>query len=157
MNTITPTQSSQPSFGMAVKFRPGGKKFFRKVIADNPTAGDEFIKRQSKNKSSNITVARDNVFVDIDGKNWRILGSIFSPQKGRQSFEEMLFSRQANVFRTRAYKTLIKDVEEPLAYRYGGKGRKFAIAEDIANYEAFKYDNKRPPIIARLSGLFKND
>ena len=85
------------------------------------------------------------------------MGSIYSTKAGRKPIEEMLFTRQANIFRVRAYKTLIKDAEEPLAYRYGGKGRRLAIAEDIANYEAYKNDNKTPSIITKLAGLFKND
>lgn len=157
MNTIAPQQNAAPSFGMAVKITPSGRKFFKSVFAENPKAGDEFIKRQANNKSSNIKITGTDVFVDINGKPWKILGSIFSTQKGRKSYEEMLFTRQANVFRIRTYKTLIKDSEEPLAYRYGGKGRKLAIAEDIANYEAYKRDNKAPSIITRVTSFFKNN
>ncbi len=157
MNTITPQQNASPAFGMAVKFTPSGKKFFKSVFAENPHAGDEFIKRQANNKASDIKVTGSNVFVDIGGKPWKILGSIYSTKAGRKPIEEMLFTRQANIFRVRAYKTLIKDAEEPLAYRYGGKGRRLAIAEDIANYEAYKNDNKTPSIITKLAGLFKND
>lgn len=155
MNTITPQQNSAPTFGMAVNFTPRGKKIFQRVFKENQKLGDEFIRQQSDNKTSNITVTGSSVFVDIDGKKWKVLGSIFSQCQGRKPFEEMLFTRQKAIWGKTVFKTIIHEVEEPLAFRYGGKGRKLAIAEDIANFQAEKYNNKKPSIIDRLTGVLR--
>ena len=66
-----------------------------------------------------------------------------------------MFTRQKAIWGKTVFKTIIHEVEEPLAFRYGGKGRKLAIAEDIANFQAEKYNNKKPSIIDRLAGVLR--
>lgn len=157
MNTITPQVSNSQSFGMAVKFDRAGKKFFKEVFAEHPEIGDEFIRRQANNKTSHIRVKGKEVFVDINAKPWRIIGSIWSPSKERKPIEEMFFTRKGNGIRLTAYKTILSESTEPYAEKYGMQGKKFAIAEEIANYQSYKNDNKAPSILERLSGLIKND
>ena len=158
MITNTPLSTAKsPSFGMSVKFNNSGKKFFNKVFENNPNLGQEYIKRQVNNKSSDIFVKGSDVFVSINAKKWQVIGSIWTHKKAGNSIEELNCRRNGNIFHKSALKTIIMEGGEPLAKRYGEKGRCLAVAEEIANYQSFVSGNKKPTIINNLLGLFKND
>lgn len=156
-NTTLSTNNS-PSFGMSVKFNNNsGKKFFNKVFENNPDLGQKYIMRQMNNKSSDIFVKDSNVFVSINAKKWKVIGSIWTDKKKGKSIEEMICSRNGNLFHKSALKTIIMEGQEPLAKRYGEKGKRLAIAEEIANYQNFVAENKKTSVIENILGFFKNN
>ena len=132
-----------PSFGMSVKFNNSGKKFFNKVFENNPNLGKEYINRQMNNKASDIFVKGADVYVGINAKKWKVI-------------EELICTRGGNIFHKSALKTFIMEDGKPLVNRYGENGRRFAIAEEIANYQKYVSENKRPSLIENFLGLFKN-
>ncbi len=146
-----------PSFGMSVKFNNSGKKFFNKVFENNPNLGKEYINRQMNNKASDIFVKGADVYVGINAKKWKVIGSIWTDKKNGKSIEELICTRGGNIFHKSALKTIIMEGGEPLAKRYGEKGRCLAVAEEIANYQSYVSGNKKPTLIDNLLGLFKND
>lgn len=145
-----------PSFGMSVKFNNSGKKFFNKVFENNPNLGKEYINRQMNNKASDIFVKGADVYVGINAKKWKVIGSIWTDKKNGKSIEELICTRGGNVFHKSALKTVIMEDGKPLVNRYGENGRRFAIAEEIANYQKYVSENKRPSLIENFLGLFKN-
>uniref|UniRef100_UPI0040261819 hypothetical protein n=1 Tax=Candidatus Stercorousia sp. TaxID=3048886 RepID=UPI0040261819 len=155
-NTILLTDKT-PSFGMSVKFNNSGKKFFNKVFENNPNLGKEYINRQMNNKASDIFVKGADVYVGINAKKWKVIGSIWTDKKNGKSIEELICTRGGNIFHKSALKTIIMEGGEPLAKRYGEKGRCLAVAEEIANYQSYVSGNKKPTLIDNLLGLFKND
>lgn len=156
MKRIESIQGFEPNFGMSVKFRKGGEKYFNKVFEKNQTAGYEFIKRQMNNKTSDIYVYGSGVKVGINSAKWRVVGSIWSRRNNSKMIEEMFLSRKAGLFRKQAFRAVIRE-GAPLADSYGVKGRKLAIAEEIANYLSYRNDNKAPSLIDRIKAFFAND
>lgn len=156
MNTITSYANNNPSFGMAVKFNNSGKKFFNKVFAENPSAGHQYIMRQANNKSADIFVNNSNIYVGLNAKKWRVVGSIRTNKQNGQSVEELSCTRSGNIFRKQAVKTIIMEDIDNLAKRYGENAKRFAVAEEIANYQKYVSGNKRPSLLEHLLGLFKN-
>ena len=157
MITNTSLESSnRTSFGMSVKFNNSGKKFFNKVFENNPDLGQEYIKRQKNNQASDIFVKGSNVYVSINAKKWKVIGSIWTGKKNGKSIEELNCTRNGNIFRKSALNTIIMQGVEPLAQRYGNKGKRLAVAEEIANYQKYVSGNKRPSLIEKFLGLFKN-
>ncbi len=145
------------SFGMSVKFNNNaGKKFFNKVFENNPNLGKEYIRRQMNNKSSDIFVKNSDVYVGINAKKWKVIGSIWTDKKNGKSIEELICAREGNVFHKPALKTVIMEDGKPLAKRYGESGKRLAIAEEIANYQKYVSENKKPHLIEKFLGLFKN-
>ena len=155
-NTILLTDKT-PSFGMSVKFNNSGKKFFNNVLENNPNLGKEYINRQMNNKASDIFVKGADVYVGINAKKWKVIGSIWTDKKNGKSIEELICTRGGNIFHKSALKTIIMEGGEPLAKRYGEKGRCLAVAEEIANYQSYVSGNKKPTLIENLLGIFKND
>ena len=98
------------SFGMSVKFNNNaGKKFFNKVFENNSNLGQEYIKRQMNNKSSDIFVKNSDVYVGINAKKWKVIGSIWTDKKNGKSIEELICARKGNVFHKSALKTVIME------------------------------------------------
>ena len=153
MEKITPLSYNNPSFGMAVRFNKSGKKFFDKVFEKNPKAGQEFIKRQSKNKTSDIFVSGQKVSVGIDAQKWQVLTSIINPN----ATEGLILVRKKNIFHGAGVKTVWREGGRPLENIYGEMGKPFAIAEEIANWQSRTKNNQSPSLVAKIVNLFKND
>ena len=145
-----------PSFGMSVRMDRPGRKFFAKVFENNHKMGKEYITRQANNKSSDIFIKNSDVFVGINGKKWRVVGSIYTKKNDGKSIEELSCTRGGNFFRRPAIKTIIMETKVPLVKRYGKEGKRLAVAEEIANYQKYLSENKYPSLLNRFLGFFKN-
>ncbi len=156
MKSITPISGNQTSFGMAVKFNKGGRKFFNDVFKDNPNAAEQYILRQKNNKTSDIYVHDNKVSVKIDGIKWNIIGYIANSKYDGEHIDEILLIRKLPLLNRLGYKTLIRESKKDILRPQNQKEGLLYVAEDIANFESYKTGNKKTPLLSKIKAIFKS-
>ncbi len=155
MITITPNQNAQAF--TAVKFKnKSGRKFFENAISDSAQR-EAYISRQKTNKTSHISVKDNKVFVKFDNQKWQIVNSITRKNEKNNTFSEviMLMARRLPLFEPESQTLFRKGGLESSDSRYGANGKLFAIAEDLANFEA-NHNEPKPTLLNKITSIFKS-
>lgn len=156
MKSVTPISGRETSFGMAVKFNNGGRKFFNDVFKDNPKAAEQYILRQKNNKTSDIYVHDNKVSVKIDGIKWNIIGYLANSKYDGEYIDEILLIRKLPLFNRLGYKTLIRESKKDIIRPQNQEQGLLYVAEDIANFESYKNGNKKIPLFNKIKAIFES-